>query len=482
MLPFPNLTLADFIAPEAPHTAANLVPAVSGALRGEFANILTSAVQPAVLLPTAAGEELPQTGNPLPVDVTVEAPPHETDIEVEIPDVDLTFLGVTDTEAVVAEVRQPQAGQPQVGQPEVGLPVAILDVVTSADSGQPLETGDPIAVHVPPDLELTEVTIAERPPVADATREAVATAADSSIVAPPSIAGEAGNPQQVRDRALDTTHLQVRSAIPTTSIPVDRPTVTIGSRDPGVNLRHVDAAPDFDEHRPERHRMDTAGRAPATALVEPAVTRAAPMLFANDDAVPHSRPIQSSLSPAGFVAPDASPEPGARVNIDAPVAAPRSAASQPLPPMPQPAQVAQAIEIPVQQPGWDSALADRVTMMAHGRLQNAELRLSPAELGPLRIQLEIDDGVANVSFQSHHPLTRDALEQTMPRLRELLAENGLSLGQADVRDDSGEQKSRASDAVASKPEAGGADDVEVDPAVSSAASRRVSDGLIDTFA
>lgn len=150
--------------------------------------------------------------------------------------------------------------------------------------------------------------------------------------------------------------------------------------------------------------------------------------------------------------------------------------------MPQPAQVAQAIEIPVQQPGWDSALADRVTMMAHGRLQNAELRLSPAELGPLRIQLEIDDGVANVSFQSHHPLTRDALEQTMPRLRELLAENGLSLGQADVRDDSGEQKSRASDAVASKPEAGGADDVEVDPAVSSAASRRVSDGLIDTFA
>ena len=105
-----------------------------------------------------------------------------------------------------------------------------------------------------------------------------------------------------------------------------------------------------------------------------------------------------------------------------------------------------------------------------------------ADLGPLRIQLEIDDGVANVSFQSQHPLTRDALEQAMPRLRELLAENGLSLGQADVGDDGNDRKSHEALADARSSATAAGDDSNVDEQAASRVARRVADGLVDTFA
>jgi flagellar hook-length control protein FliK len=93
------------------------------------------------------------------------------------------------------------------------------------------------------------------------------------------------------------------------------------------------------------------------------------------------------------------------------------------------------IQTPVGEPGFDDAVADRVWVMTQARLSNAEIRLTPAELGPVRIQVAVDDGTANVSFQAAQAATREAIEQALPRLRELLAENGLSLGQASVGED-----------------------------------------------
>jgi hypothetical protein len=84
------------------------------------------------------------------------------------------------------------------------------------------------------------------------------------------------------------------------------------------------------------------------------------------------------------------------------------------------------------QPGWGDALGERVTWMTGNKLQNVELRLNPAELGPVRVQISIDDGNATVNFSAQHPLTRDAIEQALPRLREMLADQGLSLQDANV--------------------------------------------------
>jgi flagellar hook-length control protein FliK len=96
------------------------------------------------------------------------------------------------------------------------------------------------------------------------------------------------------------------------------------------------------------------------------------------------------------------------------------------------ARVLPAIDVPVQDTVWGERVGERVVIMAGTRLQNAEIRLTPAEMGPVRVQVTVEDGAANVSFLAQHAVTREALEQAIPRLREMLAENGIQLGQTSV--------------------------------------------------
>ena len=93
-----------------------------------------------------------------------------------------------------------------------------------------------------------------------------------------------------------------------------------------------------------------------------------------------------------------------------------------------------AIDVLPGSDGWGDALGDRVIMMAGQRVQTADIRLNPADLGPLRVQVSVDDGAVSVSFHAQHALTRDAIEQALPRLRDLLGDNGLALADANVSD------------------------------------------------
>lgn len=94
--------------------------------------------------------------------------------------------------------------------------------------------------------------------------------------------------------------------------------------------------------------------------------------------------------------------------------------------------------LPVLEPLGDQdvltqGLGERLLMMADKGLQSATLKLQPEHLGPMEIRIRVDDdGSAQVHFSAHHSQTRDALESTIPRLRELFAEQGLSLMQANV--------------------------------------------------
>ena len=142
-----------------------------------------------------------------------------------------------------------------------------------------------------------------------------------------------------------------------------------------------------------------------------------------------------------------------------------------------------SISTPVADPGWSDSIADRVLLMANNRLGNAEIRLTPAELGPVRVQVSIEDGTANVAFQATHAATREALEQALPRLRELFTDSGLSLSQASVSDqgvrDGGHEAAEDSQAVS---DSGGDGDADLDTASDEPArASTVSNGLVDTF-
>jgi len=133
---------------------------------------------------------------------------------------------------------------------------------------------------------------------------------------------------------------------------------------------------------------------------------------------------------------------------------------------------------PVGTNGWSDELGVRLTLMAHTGIGSASLRLTPESLGPLEVRIAVRDSTASVWFGAQHPDTRVALEQALPRLRELFAAQGLNLTDAGVsREPPGEtqRNPRGTTAAAGSTPAlvtGGSLSAEV----------RAPSGLIDTYA
>ncbi|HWR77120.1 MAG TPA: flagellar hook-length control protein FliK [Thiobacillus sp.] len=88
---------------------------------------------------------------------------------------------------------------------------------------------------------------------------------------------------------------------------------------------------------------------------------------------------------------------------------------------------------------WSQALGEKVVWMAAGAQQTATLTLNPPNLGPLQIVLNISNDQATASFFSAQPEVRQALEAAFPRLREMMNEAGIELGQATVSADTPRQ-------------------------------------------
>ncbi|MGH8762383.1 MAG: flagellar hook-length control protein FliK [Nitrosospira sp.] len=82
--------------------------------------------------------------------------------------------------------------------------------------------------------------------------------------------------------------------------------------------------------------------------------------------------------------------------------------------------------------GWDNALGQKVLWMASNQQQVAELNLDPPDLGPLQVTLSINNDQASATFVSQHADVRQALEAALPRLKEMMAESGINLGDATV--------------------------------------------------
>ena len=101
-------------------------------------------------------------------------------------------------------------------------------------------------------------------------------------------------------------------------------------------------------------------------------------------------------------------------------------------------------------PGWQQAMSERVMWAANQQVQSATIQLDPPELGSLQVKLHIVHDQVTVSFTSPHANVRDAVEQSIPRLREMMAEQGLNLGESLVNDQSSDQERQQREFFAEK--------------------------------
>lgn len=91
---------------------------------------------------------------------------------------------------------------------------------------------------------------------------------------------------------------------------------------------------------------------------------------------------------------------------------------------------------PVSDPAWADDFAVRVRTLVSGNVQLATLNLRPAELGAIEVNLSTEGNETKAQFAVQTAAVREVLEASMPRLREIFEESGLSLADTDVRDQS----------------------------------------------
>lgn len=125
---------------------------------------------------------------------------------------------------------------------------------------------------------------------------------------------------------------------------------------------------------------------------------------------------------------------------------------------------------------WADELGTRMLLMSERGQHSASLRLSPEHLGPLEVRIAVRDDQASVWFGSAQADTRAALEQALPRLRELFASQGLALSDAGVFHESPREQARQPGSNGTTL-TGGGNDAEV-----SASAVAVKLGLVDAYA
>ena len=81
---------------------------------------------------------------------------------------------------------------------------------------------------------------------------------------------------------------------------------------------------------------------------------------------------------------------------------------------------------------WNDQVGQKVVYMVGGEDQTASLTLNPPDLGPLQVVLSVSNGQADVTFSSNQLEVRQALENALPRLQEMMSESGIALGNATV--------------------------------------------------
>lgn len=78
-------------------------------------------------------------------------------------------------------------------------------------------------------------------------------------------------------------------------------------------------------------------------------------------------------------------------------------------------------------------LADKVRWMVNQNNLQADIRLDPAELGSVKVRVNLSGESASVNFVVQSQQAREALEQAAPRLKDMLDQQGIELGQSSIQ-------------------------------------------------
>jgi flagellar hook-length control protein FliK len=104
-----------------------------------------------------------------------------------------------------------------------------------------------------------------------------------------------------------------------------------------------------------------------------------------------------------------------------------------------------ALATPVDSPQFAGALGLQVSLLTKDGVQQAELHLNPAEMGPVSIRIRVDGSEARVEFGADLAATREVIEGGLPELASALREAGFTLAGGGISQHAG-PRDRSDDA------------------------------------
>ncbi|MDP9044057.1 MAG: flagellar hook-length control protein FliK, partial [Pseudomonadota bacterium] len=116
--------------------------------------------------------------------------------------------------------------------------------------------------------------------------------------------------------------------------------------------------------------------------------------------------------------------------------APASAAAAPM---------SVSVAAAVTAPDFAQELGLRLSVLAKDGIQQAELHLNPADMGPVSVQIVMDGTQAHIAFGADMAATRHAIEAGLPQLAGALADAGFTLAGGGVSQHAGGRGGEASD-------------------------------------
>jgi flagellar hook-length control protein FliK len=135
----------------------------------------------------------------------------------------------------------------------------------------------------------------------------------------------------------------------------------------------------------------------------------------------------------------------------------------------------------VDTPEFGHGLADRVSWMVGNNLNGAKLQVNPSQLGPIEVRIAVQGGHAQVWLTSHSAVTRDALESSSQKLRDMLGAQGFGQVSVDISQRSFQERSPQAQPYDWMPSAGS---VPSPASVPSAAARsaHLPSSAVDAYA
>ena len=132
--------------------------------------------------------------------------------------------------------------------------------------------------------------------------------------------------------------------------------------------------------------------------------------------------------------------------------------------------------------GWDQAIGQKVAWMVAGGEQSATLTLNPPDMGPLQVVIHVHNDIADATFMSNNQEVRQALQDGMSNLRDMLNASGIQLGQSNVGEHTQSQQQLAESGGRSGRASGNATEEGGNAAAAVQTTVvRSGNGMVDTF-